>query len=140
MTDYLKIREAFFNCKLDLYELEALKGLVDAEIRDEEKQIKLWTIEGKYRSDLRDQFLVIRLALEDQNYKLSVDRPTHCENCCIKWCLRKPGECYSDLQLRTDGTWKIIGRSVSIPSEAKHSLVELLARRQVNVTGWKIAS
>jgi len=140
MTDYMKIRKAFLASKLDLYELEALKGLVESEIRYEEQQLKLWTIDGKYRGDLRDQFTIIKLAIEAQNYNLSVDRPRYCENCCIKWCLRKPGECYSDLQLRTDGTWKIISRSVSIPSEVKHSLVDLLARRQVNVTGWKIAS
>lgn len=140
MTDYLKIREAFFTCDLDLYELEALKGLVEAEIREEEKQIKLWTISGKYRSDLRDQFLTIRLALEAQNYKLSADRPRHCENCCIMWCLRKPEAYYGDLQLRSDGVWAITHRKGNAQSLPENSLIDLLARRQIDVTNWKFAS
>jgi len=111
MTDYLRIRQEFFNCKLDLYELEALKGLVDAEIREELKQINFWTMAGKYRLDLRDQFSTLKLGLEKIGYKVSADRPVTCPNCCIKWCLRKPGAYYGDLQLRSDGTWATIARS-----------------------------
>jgi len=147
MTDYLKIKEAFFACQLDLYELEALKGLVDAEIREELKQIEFWTIAGKYRLDLRDQFSTIKLALEKSGYRVSVDRPTHCPNCCIKWCLRKPGAYYGDLQLRSDGSWATIARSGS-SSSIEPSLTELVlrllsqspSRYDINTIGWKLAS
>lgn len=136
MTDYLRIRKVFMASKLDLYELEALKGLVEAEIREELKQIEFWTIAGKYRVDLRDQFSTLKFALEKIGYKVSADRPITCSDCCIKWCLRKPNVYYGDLQLRSDGTWASIARSGGkasgkVISAIEPSLAQLLS--QINL-------
>jgi hypothetical protein len=140
MTDYLKVRRAFMAAKLNLYELEALKGLVDAEIRDEEKQIKLWTIAGGYRLHLRDQFDVIKLALSSSNIRISSDRPQLTDFGEISWYISLKGLCPGRLKLDIDGVWSISefkNRAVAAPV---YTLTGLLARRQTDLTDWKLAN
>jgi hypothetical protein len=140
MTDYMKVRKAFMAAKLDVYELEALKGLVDAEIRYEEAQTKLWTIAGKYRLDLRDQFDILKLALASSNIRVAVDRPKLTDFGEISWYISLKGLYPGRLKLDIDGVWSISefkNRAVDAP---KYTLAGLLARRQMDPTGWKLAS
>jgi len=139
-TDYLKVRKVFMAAKLNLYELEALNGLVAAELRYEEAQTKLWIIAGKYRLDLRDQFDVLKLALAAGNIRVWGDRPILTEPDSIMWTINARGTCQGRLKVDTDGVWSIVkleNRPVDAPV---YSLTELLARRKTDLTEWKLAS
>jgi hypothetical protein len=139
MTDYMKVREAFMTSNLDLNELEALRGLIECEIRYEELQTKLWTIAGKYRLDLRDQFAIIKLALESNNIRVSADCPTLTDPGSLSWPVNSNGMCQGRLNLDIDGTWSIRKFKYRAVDAPVYSLTDLLARRKTNISDWKIA-